>query len=361
MLMKIPAALLAVVWALCLAPTAFAGIDVDACVANAVELEAALMESITNGATTDTIMLRTGTYASAGNPFGAGGSFANQDSITVEGGWSGPPENPCQSRSDDPTLTVIDGQNVRGGLQLTHQAGAGGMTVRNLTFQNGHRQYNPQTFSNDRGAGLYITGSAGNYAQVLVERCIFRNNYASFQGGGLVAASDGGSVTVRNNLFVGNTASENAAMHVFGNGDFSYVSNNTVTGNIASSTNSSNAAFGIAGDNAVTLTNNVFWDNTTGTQKDFGGTDLLLIKNDIQKPAGIPGAGSSGNISIDPIFISASDFRLAGGSPLIDIGVNDPLGGLPALDLEGVARIQGGTVDLGAYEFSLVFLDGFEN
>lgn len=360
MLMKIPTAVLTFSLALCLAQSAFGGADVDACVADAAELEAALMESITNGATSDTIMVRTGTYASASNPFGAGGSFANQDSITIEGGWSGPLQNPCETRSDDPSLTVIDGQGVRGGLQLSHQAGAGGMTVRNLTFQNGYREYNPNTFSNDRGGGLYITGPSGNYAQVLVERCIFRNNYASFLGGGLVASSDGGNITVRNNLFVGNTASEQASMQVFGNGDLSYVANNTVTGNAASTPGTSRAAFGIAGSNAVTLTNNIFWNNTTGTQTDVYGPPLLLITNDIQKISGTPGAGSSGNIIVDPKFISASDFRLATGSPVIDIGVNSPFGGLTTLDLEGLARVHSGTVDLGAYEFSFLLRDGFE-
>jgi hypothetical protein len=86
----------------------------------------------------------------------------------------------------------------------------------------------------------------------------------------------------------------------------------------------------------------------------------LLINNDIQKISQTPAAVSSGNIIVDPKFINASDFRLATGSPLIDIGVNNPLGGLTALDLEGLARVYSGTVDLGAYEFSLLLRDGFE-
>lgn len=349
--------ILVTAFSLCLAQTAH-GADLNACVGTAAELEAALMSSITNGNTVDTIKIRTGTYKADTNPFGAGGAFASGDTITIEGGWFGPGGVPCQNQSDDAALTVIDGENVRGGMQLTHQAGGGSITVRNLTFQNGHRQV--VNFGNDRGGGLNIASTAGNTADVLIERCIFRNNYASFIGGGLVASSDGGTLTVRNNLFVGNTASEGAALQVFGNNDLSYVSNNTVTGNASSSPTISNAAFMIAGSNAVTLTNNIFWNNTSGTQTDLYGPDLLLITNDIQKISQTPAAGSSGNLSVDPKFLGANDFRLVSWSPLINIGTNSPLGGLSSLDLDGLARVNSGTVDLGAYEYTFLFRDSFE-
>jgi len=342
------------------AQTAFAGGDLNVCVSDAAGLQTALLATVTNGASNDTILIRSGTYVAASNPFGSGGFYPSGDSITVSGGWSGPPESPCQTQSNDPTLTVIDGDDVRGGLQLSHQAGPGSMTVRNLTFANGHRQYNPMTFDNDRGGGLLVQGAAGNTASVLVERCIFRNNYASFLGGGLVASSDGGIVTVRNNLFVGNSASEGAALHVFGNGSVAYVANNTAADNSSPSAGKTNAAFAIGGSSAMTLTNNIFWHNTSGTQADVYGPPLLLISNDIEKISGTPGAGSVSNLSVDPKFINTNDYRLIATSPLINIGVNVPLGGLTTFDLEGHARIHSGTVDLGAYEFSFLFRDGFE-
>ena len=347
-------------FSLCLAQSAYCGVDLNTCVGDAAELTTALAQAVSNGASTDTIKIRTGTYKSITNAFGASGSYPSGDSITIEGGWTGSIEVPCQTQSTDPSLTVIDGEGLRGGMYLSHQAGAGSITVRNLSFQNGHREYDPITFSNDRGGGLYIVGPTGNTADVLVERCIFRNNYASFLGGGLVASSDGGTITVRNNLFVGNTAPEGAAMQVFGNNDLSYVSNNTVTGNVSPQAGVTAAALRISGSNTVTLTNNIFWNNTSGTQTDLSGPDLLLISNDIQKISGAPGAGSSGNLSVDPRFLGANDFRLVSSSPLINIGVNVPLGGLSSLDLDGLARVQSATVDLGAYEFSFLFLDGFE-
>jgi hypothetical protein len=85
------------------------------------------------------------------------GSYTAQPLVSAlsDGGWTGPGGNPCQTQSTDPALTVIDGQGLRGGPQLSHQAGGGFIIVRNLAFQNGHRQ--EVNFDNsNRGGGLYI-------------------------------------------------------------------------------------------------------------------------------------------------------------------------------------------------------------
>jgi hypothetical protein len=175
----------------------------------------------------------------------------------------------------------------------------------------------------------------------------------------LHAGSDGGTVTVRNNLAVDNSSQSGAALYVFGNNDFSYISNNTATGNSATAIVTT-ATLEIGGDNSATVTNNIFWGNISAGQSDVYGPQLLLINNDIEMIAQTPAAGSSGNLSVNPKFLGSNNFHLVTASPLIDIGTNSPLGGLAALDLDGSARIQSGTVDLGAYEYSLLFHNGFE-
>ena len=76
------------------------------------------------------------------------------------------------------------------------------------------------------------------------------------------------------------------------------------------------------------------------------------------------------NIDIDPLFITdvdlmalpstAGNARPQDGSPVINAGDNSL--SFNAQDLDGRARIQMGSVDLGAYEGSgLLFSDGFED
>jgi plastocyanin len=50
----------------------------------------------------------------------------------------------------------------------------------------------------------------------------------------------------------------------------------------------------------------------------------------------------------EPLFVSATDFHEAPGSPTIDAGIADSLTG--PLDLEGATRIFGSAQDIGAYE-----------
>ena len=66
-----------------------------------------------------------------------------------------------------------------------------------------------------------------------------------------------------------------------------------------------------------------------------------------------------GNISADPLFVSAGDYRLLPGSPCIDTGTSEEA---PESDIEGNSRVDDpatpnsgvGTpdyVDMGAYEY----------
>jgi hypothetical protein len=60
-----------------------------------------------------------------------------------------------------------------------------------------------------------------------------------------------------------------------------------------------------------------------------------------------------GTLSVDPQYIgpSTGDYHLQAGSPLIDAGTANPVGGLPEVDADEQFRTAGAAPDLGAYEF----------
>jgi hypothetical protein len=78
--------------------------------------------------------------------------------------------------------------------------------------------------------------------------------------------------------------------------------------------------------------------------------------NDAWSPKGIwyggmcaEDGGIKGNISANPDFASSTDFELKNGSPAVDAGTTSaPY--LPKRDFANKPRIEGGSIDMGAYE-----------
>ena len=72
-----------------------------------------------------------------------------------------------------------------------------------------------------------------------------------------------------------------------------------------------------------------------------------------------------GNISVEPVFESGLfNFTPRRTSPLVDAGIA-PSGVftfwyLTDVDLNGVDRVVGSTVDIGAYENERIFTNGFD-
>ncbi|MEO5624509.1 MAG: choice-of-anchor Q domain-containing protein [Dokdonella sp.] len=98
------------------------------------------------------------------------------------------------------------------------------------------------------------------------------------------------------------------------------------------------------------LVNTVLWNNGTNTP-------------DVE-------TGASATFSLfnaDPLFVDSANgnYRLNSGSPAIDSGLNTPIGGLRAVDLDGAPRPFNGIADIGAYEYQgdpndLIFRNGFD-
>ena len=363
------------------------------CVSTAEQLTAALAAVEATPDELHVVKIHTGTYLAP--PGGWHVNVRPNGNIEIAGGFNGGNGTCPSERSPEPALTRLDGHQIERPLTILTEPrpdpdfGTGGqITVSGLTFENG---------IGESAGGLKISDSGPIFnGSILVERNIFRRNvgtgYAEDNSaGGLVAATDGPDFSggafliVRDNLFNGNRAPDGAAATLFSNNTID-VNDNTFTGN--QSTGLRPGQPPVIPHNAVTsftlsgivYTNNIFWNNNL---ENIDGTfDLRadnpfrasisadLVNNDLQAVSGQP-ASSSGNLAVDPLFVDAAqeDFHLAGNSPMINAGEEQPEGGYAiiglngfatAVDVEGSFRVQGATIDIGAYESDSLLRNGFD-
>jgi hypothetical protein len=341
--------------ALSVAPLAAVAATHVACVGSAVEFTAALASLNTSTANVDAdeIRIRTGHYLAPEG--GWVGAVTTRHDLSILGGWT---DATCTQRTPDPTQTILDGHQLVGVLTInTPLIPDSDVVVSGLTFQNGK---GGNAFESNAGGLKIGDPNPISGGRILVERNIFRNNTAvgnGFSGaiGGLLAATDGESLVVRNNLFLDNTSPNSSAAYLYSNNRIDVV-NNTFVGNdsvdVAQATRVALGYFTLTG---LALGNNVFWNNAGGPgafDVDAGGAQFsvgaALANNDLQSIKGEPVA-EAGTLHVDPLF-SGPLFSLQPTSPLIDRGFSGAAGGIGDLDLVGAARVQGNNVDIGAYE-----------
>ena len=99
------------------------------------------------------------------------------------------------------------------------------------------------------------------------------------------------------------------------------------------------------GMSAALICNEIYWD----------GPPIVKF-NDAWSPKGIwyggmcaEDGGIKGNISANPKFVSSTNFKLKNNSPAVDAGTT-LAPDLPKRDFAGKPRIEGGSIDMGAYE-----------
>jgi hypothetical protein len=196
------------------------------------------------------------------------------------------------------------------------------------------------------------------------------DDYDHSTGGG--AYNEGGSPTLANCTFVGNSAVHGGGLvnvnsnpmlancilggnlAITGGGMANYDSFPTLI-NCTLAGNSANAGGGILNYTSVPrLTNSIMWDNVPAAIGGDPDSFAVVTYSDIQG-----GHDGEGNIDADPLFVDPGnhDFHLRPGSPCIDAGTNDA--DLPDRDFEGDARILDGdcnsiaTVDMGVDEVAV--------
>ncbi len=337
------------------------------CATSSSELQAALDSAASNGQA-DVIRVQTGTYSAPAGGFVFNAALVVDNDITLSGGWTPFFGNPCGQQSAPGAYdTKLNGNGSSRVMSLLPSPNAD-VSVELLTFLGGNTESLP---AGQSGAGLDVGTYLGYAGSITIERNIFMSNASGDFAGGLGAGTDGGTLLVRNNLFIANSAScSNAAAALSYDGPgTAHVINNTVAFNSVGEdcTGSSPAPTGgltLFGSSPFLLVNNILWGNENSDLRLVGS--VRLVSNDYQSLTGTPAPGSGIDYHVDPKFrfSTFTDMHLGNDSPLIDLGIVPlPSAGwqLSALDLDGITRVVGSSVDLGAYENAdAIFNDGFD-
>jgi hypothetical protein len=234
-----------------------------------------------------------------------------------------------------PKWTIIEGaQRVRCAY-LTNGATLTGFTLTNGLAESGggawclsdHALVSNCIVVNNQAA------EGGGVFSGAVENCILLNNHAIYAGGGALAS------TLNNSVLTGNVAAGGGGGSG-GGASFCVLNSCTVVSNIAS-------AFG-SGVSGGTLNNCIVYNNQFGYVDNYDIYYYPTFNYCCTAPMPTSGVG---NITNDPAFVDLAngDLHLQAISPCINTGNNSYV--TNANDLDGNARIVGGTVDMGAYEY----------
>jgi hypothetical protein len=304
----------------------------------------------------DVVLVTNGLYATGGrqwNQYDATNRILLTNAVTVQS-------------VNGPAVTTIQGNRVSSITNLTNAVrcaylGAGavlaGFTLTNGSAGNGNYDNGGGVagvtlgtmVSNCVLAGNYALGSGGGAMGCTLINCVFSNNFA--EGGGAAINSSlincqiinntagwaggalGGAAT--NCLFAGNHATNYG-----GASGFCTLVNCTLTANWLQPGGGGNGGGSYYG----TLLNCIVYSNAAPNGSNWYSSSMNYCCT-------APLAAGSGNITNSPLFVNQTngDFHLQSNSPCINAGKNASAAG--NADLDGNPRLQGGTVDLGAFEF----------
>jgi len=243
----------------------------------------------------------------------------------VYGGFNGT-ETEQNQRSWVANPTILDGQH---GGSVVDILGAHGTEneISGFAIRNG---------TSAQGAGICCYYSSSTIANNTITE-----NAASF--GGAIYCSHS-SPTITNNTITGNSSGG-----IYCSPESSpTITNNTITGNSGSLDDSAISCH----YSSPAVSNNIIAFNSSGIYCSEASPTLrnnCVYGNTKYDYSGIsPGTG---DISADPVLadLAYGNMHIQPGSPCMDTGWNEAPE-LPATDIDGQPRIQGGTVDIGADE-----------
>jgi hypothetical protein len=219
---------------------------------------------------------------------------------------------------------------VKGNSAESYGGGARNGTFNNCTLTSNSSYYGGGVCNAVLNNSILSSNSShdgGGAYDATLNNCLLKGNSASASGGG----ANGGTL---NNCFLDDNSAGSG-------GGFAYSSLNncTLSANLAN--------FG-GGSYFGTLNNCIVYYNSA-----TNGSNYLASTLNYCCTTPLPASGT-GNITNAPLFVNldGGDFHLQPASPCINAGNNAYAP--DTVDLDGNPRIVGGTVDMGAYESSVL-------
>lgn len=286
----------------------------------------------------------------------------------------------CDSQGPTGCLPIVSNNTITG----NSAQGGGGIECDCSAIVTGNIITGNTTWGGNVGAGINCEDGSPTITYNTVSGNVAQN------GGGIYCAC---SATITNNIITGNSAQgtygQGGGIWCYGN--LANITNNLIVANIASrsgggvycayssptlqnNTITGNSAPGGGGiycynHSSPAASNNIVTFNSSGIYTDSSGTPVIQ-HDDVYGNTGYnyfgmtDPTGINSNISSNPLLVDSAggNYRLSTGSPCINAGINNVVAAPPFLknisgfiiDLDGNPRIDGGTVDMGCYEWQCV-------
>jgi hypothetical protein len=296
------------------------------------------------GGTNWTVIVRDGVYWLSNTVF-----VTNCVTLKSENGAAGCVVDGNRSnRCFDIRYGTVDGFSITGGRVV--YGDGGGVYIENGTLRN-CRVYGNSAEMDANGGGVCAW-----LGYALIENCTIYSNSAGSSGAGISLMGAGEYQTVRNCLIFGNTGWWSGGVDVGINGNSLntfVIEGSTITGNTATG----GGGIYLWNGQGLNVPMTVIIRNTISYGNSGSGNPNFVKTGTINTPVSFscisPLVAGDGNIAVDPLFVSGSDFHLSASSPCLNAGTNLTLAA-GAVDLDGNPRVSGGRTDMGAFE-SLAF------